>query len=370
MFSDLMNLPGAVEAVGADAGVAAHYGNPFVEQRELAQGRLIVDLSNRAVLSVGGPDRLTWIDSISSQSIAKLAPGDSSETLFLDPNGRVEHAAKLVDDGDTLWMLVEAASAAPLLTYLTRMRFMLRVEPADRSEEFAIVGSMGPTDVVAAVPHGTPLVWRDPWASVSTGGWQYAGAEHPASDWNWTETLVLRTFLTELGRTHTFAGTLAAEALRIAAWRPRASAEVDDKTIPHELDWIRSAVHLNKGCYRGQETIAKVHNLGHPPRRLVMLHLDGSDGSLPEPGAEVSLDGTVVGRITSAGRHFELGPIALAVVKRSTAADATLAVSLGAPDVEEGGRAQVAAAQEIIVPVGAGAVADVPRLPRLGAVKR
>lgn len=367
MSSDLLALPGAVEATGADVGVAAHYGNPFVEQRDLVAGGVLVDLSNRAVLSISGLDRLTWIDSITSQSVAKLAPGESSETLFLDPSGRVEHAAKLVDDGDTLWLLVEQTSAAPLLTYLLRMRFMLRVEPADRTAEFATIGSMGDPDVSAAAPHDVPLTWRDPWASVAAGGWQYARAEHPAADWNWTETLVPRAALAELGRSHAFAGALAADALRIAAWRPRAAAEVDEKTIPHELDWIRSAVHLNKGCYRGQETVAKVHNLGHPPRRLVMLHLDGSDGSLPEPGDEVTLEGTVVGRVTSSARHFELGPIALAVIKRSTAADATLAVtSIDAG----GGQSIVAAAQEIIVPVGAGATADVPRLPRLGAVRR
>ena len=371
--SDLMALPGAVEATGPDAGVAAHYGNPFLEQRELAGGRALVDLSNRAVLAVSGPDRLTWIDSITSQSTKNLAPGVSSETLFLDPSGRVEYAAKLVDDGDTLWMLVEAASAAPLLAYLLRMRFMLNVQPADRTGDYAIVGSMGPSELVAASPHDTPLIWRDPWASVADGGWQYAGVEHPAVDWTWTETLVPRTELIELGSTRAFAGTLAAEALRIAAWRPRAATEVDEKTIPHELDWIRSAVHLNKGCYRGQETVAKVHNLGHPPRRLVLLHLDGSDGSLPEEGDVVSLDGTVVGRVTSPARHFELGPIALAVIKRSTAADATLTVSPGnagaSPD-PSAPRVGIAAAQEIIVPVGAGAVAGVPRLPRLGATTR
>ena len=368
MSSDLLRLAGAVEATAADAGVAAHYGNPFVEQRELAEGAALVDLSNRAVLSIGGVDRLTWIDSITSQSIARLMPGESAETLFLDPSGRIEHAAKLIDDGDTLWLLVEAASAAPLLTYLLRMRFMLRVEPVDRTDEFAIIGSMSAA-VEPALSNGVPLLWRDPWADVAAGGWQYAGAEHPASNWTWTETLVERGDLEGLGATHKFAGTLAAEALRIEAWRPRAATELDDKTIPHELDWIRTAVHLSKGCYRGQETVAKVHNLGHPPRRIVMLHLDGSDGSLPEPGDDVILDGAVVGRITSSARHFQLGPIALAVIKRSTAADATLTVRIGGSD-DDGGRSVIAAAQEIIVPVGAGAVANVPRLPRLGAATR
>ena len=141
--------------------------------------------------------------------------------------------------------------------------------------------------VPAAAPHGVPLVWRDPWGSgVAAGGWQYsAPVEHPASTWTYREVLVEPD--ADLSAMPA-AGTLALEALRIAAWRPRIG-DADERTIPHELDWLRSAVHLSKGCYRGQETVAKVHNLGHPPRRLVMLHLDGSDGVLPARGSSVLL---------------------------------------------------------------------------------
>ena len=78
------------------------------------------------------------------------------------------------------------------------------------------------------------------------------------------------------------AGIWAAEALRVAAWRPRLGFETDHRTIVHEVDWLRTAVHLHKGCYRGQETVARVHNLGRPPRRLVFLHLDGSGHVLPD----------------------------------------------------------------------------------------
>ena len=130
-------------------------------------------------------------------------------------------------------------------------------------------------------------------------------------------------------------GTWASEAARVEAWRPRASHEADHRTIPHELDWLRTAVHLTKGCYRGQESVARVHNLGRPPRRLVMLHLDGSGHLLPEPGAAVhdvvrnadsQEPGRVVGQVTTVARHHELGPVALAVVKRSVPADAELVV--------------------------------------------
>ena len=97
------------------------------------------------------------------------------------------------------------------------------------------------------------------------------------------------------------AGTWAAEALRIAAWRPRLGFETDHRTIAHEVDWLRTAVHLHKGCYRGQETVARVHNLGRPPRRLVFLHLDGSGHTLPARGDARELDGRA-GRLPHLGR--------------------------------------------------------------------
>ncbi|MEO7015658.1 MAG: glycine cleavage T C-terminal barrel domain-containing protein [Leifsonia sp.] len=371
MSSPFLSLPGAVDIAGLgsghDAGIPAHYGNPLGEQRALAEGRAIVDLSDRAVLTITGPDRLSWINSITSQSVAGLQPGESSETLLLDVNGRVEYAVRLFEDGETLWLLVEHDEAEGLLAWLQKMRFLLRVELADRTADLATIGTLGEPALPIAAPNDVPLIWRDPWHAVTPGGHQYARGEHPGADWSWSERLVPRDALPSLVARVTAgefpaAGLLAVEALRIAAWRPRFATEVDEKTIPHELDWLRTAVHLTKGCYRGQETVAKVHNLGHPPRRLVMLHLDGSEGAHPVRGSVVSLDGREIGVVTSSALHYELGPIALAVVKRSADAGATLTVDAGGTPV--------AAAQEVVVPPEAGAEAHVPRLPRLGAVTR
>jgi folate-binding protein YgfZ len=350
-------------------GVAAHYGTPVAEQRALAAGRAIVDLSSRGVLTVTGPDRLTWLHSLTSQSLTGLAPGDSTETLLLDANGRLEHAARVVDDGETTWLLVDRVEAEPLRAWLDRMRFMLRVEVADRSDDVATIGSLGHVElpVPLLAPAGVPVVWVDPWSEVAVGGHSYADAEgHPGREWTAREALVARSDLAALASSDLpAAGTLALEALRIEAWRPRLTTEVDERSIPHELDWMRSAVHLAKGCYRGQETVAKVHNIGHPPRRLVMLHLDGSDSVLPAHGDPVVLaadTGREVGHVTSSAVHHELGPIALALVKRTTDEAAPLAV-LSADIV-------VAASPQTIVPASAGASAGVPRLPRLGAVRR
>ncbi|WP_243855096.1 glycine cleavage T C-terminal barrel domain-containing protein [Diaminobutyricimonas sp. TR449] len=355
MSTEFLSLPGAVGET-----VPQHYGNPIGEQRALAAGRAIVDLSDRAVLTVTGPDRLSWLNSITSQELGALQPGEGAETLVLGVTGRLEHAARVLDDGVSTWLLIDEASA--LESFLLSMRFMLRVEIEDRTAEYATIGTLGEGLVTAAAPNGVPLEWVDPWRQVVAGGHQYAtAAEHPAAEWTYREILVSRSDLGSLTGLPV-AGTLALEALRIAAWRPRFATEVDEKTIPHELDWLRSAVHLNKGCYRGQETVAKVHNLGHPPRRLVMLHLDGTDAVLPEPGNDV-LDGDkVVGHITSVGMHHELGPIALAVIKRMVDPAHPLTVRTSELDV--------AAAQEVIVPPSAGAEANVPRLPRLGAVTR
>jgi hypothetical protein len=367
--SPFLDLPAAVGGQGVDAGVPAHYGNPVSEQRSLIGGA-IVDLSHRSVLQVLGPDRLSWLDSLTSQSIPALSPGESAESLLLDPTGRLEHVLRLIDDGESTWILVEAGDADALLGWLDRMRFMLRVEVADRSADYATIGALVPPgSLPAAAPAGVALVWRDPWRHIVAGGYQYARIEpHPGDDWTWTETLVSRSALADIAEAanrghYRVAGLLAAEALRIAAWRPRLATEADNRSIPHELDWMRSAVHLNKGCYRGQETVAKVHNLGHPPRRLVMLQLDGSESIPVARGDAVILgsgpDAREVGLVTSAANHHELGPIALAVIKRSVPEDAMLSVR--AAD------GPVAAAQEIIVPADAGATAGIVRLPRLGA---
>lgn len=367
-------LPGAVVGDNpAEPGVPLHYGEPSREQRELAAGRAIVDLSGRGVVTVAGPDRLSWIDSLTSQAVARLAPGDSAETLLLDPTGRIEHVIRLVDDGETAWLLVDRDEAAPLAAWFDRMRFMLRVEVADRSEDFATVATLDtPGGGASAVIASAPIVWRDPWQQTQAGGWQYAQtAAHPSLEWRYAEAVIERSALPALLAAAAaagvgVAGSEAVEALRIAAWRPRHATEVDERSIPHELDLLRSSVHLAKGCYRGQETVAKVHNLGHPPRRLVFLHLDGSESVLPRHGDPVvALKGgeqVEVGTVTSSAWHYEDGPIALAVIKRSVPVDLTLTVR------SEG--SLIAAAQDVIVPPGAGAEAGVPRLPRLGATQR
>ncbi|MBM6403127.1 folate-binding protein YgfZ [Phycicoccus sp. CSK15P-2] len=321
--SPLLGRHGAVEAEGPDAGVAAHYGDPMREQRLLAEGLAVVDLSHRGVVTVSGPDRLSWLHSMTTQELTGLAPRESRESLVLSPKGHVEHALHVVDDGATTWVTVEPGSAPALVAWLESMRFMLRVEVADVTDRWAVLGE----PVGAASLEGEPLAWVDPWPGPVGDTATYGPLEgHPAAGRAWRELLVPREGLDTAVGDRPLAGVWAAEALRVVAWRPRVGWETDHRTIPHELDWLRTAVHLHKGCYRGQETVARVHNLGRPPRRLAFLHLDGSGHVLPDAGAAVEAGGREVGRLTSVARHHEDGPVALAVVKRSVPTDVDLLV--------------------------------------------
>jgi len=346
--SPLLARPGAVAAGGVDAGVACHYGEPVLEQRALEQGRAVVDQSHLGVITVTGPDRLSWLDSLCSQDVGKLEPRESTELMILSPQGRIEHVAAAVDDGETTWLIGETAPA--LAAFLDRMRFMLRVEVSDVTSDWAVLGEAISAPGTAA----EPVTWVDDWPHVRDGGTSYADAAAQPAARAWRLVVVPRASLdaqvdARLDAGWMLAGTWGAEAIRIAAHRPRAATEVDDLALPHELDWLRTAVHLHKGCYRGQETVAKVHNVGRPPRRLTLLHLDGSAHVLPEPGAPVFMGGDgsggdgarEAGRVTSVARHHELGPIALAVLKRSTDPHATLTVP------SEGG--PLTATQELIV---------------------
>ncbi|MDQ1482186.1 MAG: tRNA-modifying protein YgfZ [Actinomycetota bacterium] len=320
--SPFLGRPGAVAGEGADAGVAAHYGNPLREQRLLVEGLAAVDLSHRGVVTIAGPDRLSWLHSITTQMLTGLAPRTSVETLVLSPKGHIEHDLHLVDDGETAWLTVEPGTIDALVAWLESMRFMLRVEIRDRSADYAVIGE----PVRAETKAGEPLAWSDPWPHLVGDTAAYSAltepARHPGEDRPWRELIVARDQLEAVLGDRPLAGMWAAEALRVAAWRPRLGFETDQRTIAHEVDWLRTAVHLHKGCYRGQETVARVHNLGRPPRRLVFLHLDGSGHTLPGRGEPIEADGRVVGRLTSVARHHELGPIALAVIKRNTPLDA------------------------------------------------
>jgi hypothetical protein len=335
----VLDINGAVEAEWPDEGVAAHYGDPAREQRAMTEGQVLVDRSNRGVVKVTGQDRLSWLHSLTSQHVERLTPGSTREALVLSPQGQLEHHLTLTDDGTATWIHVEPHTAKALVDYLNSMRFMLRVEVEDLSGVLVVQTLAGPLPADGGVLSRTEAASSGP-ATLLDEGVVAAVTQNPFG----LDLIVPPEVAGKLAETYPVAGLWAFEAARIAAHVARPGLDTDHKTLPHEIGLIESAVHLNKGCYRGQETVARIHNLGHPPRRLVFLHLDGSEDRLPAHGSPLTLaDGTQVGFVGSAARHFELGPIGLGLVKRSVDVNAAL--------LADG----VAAAQEVIVAPEAGA---------------
>lgn len=328
-----------------------HYGSPLREQRALLEKGAIVDLPHLRILRLSGADRLTWLNSITTQKLDTLAPGIGTETLVLDPNGRIEGWLKLVDDGEALWAISELRTDETL-EFLRKMVFMMRVTIEDVSDEFQSIGA------ILTLPDSLPVtqLWTDPWPHIGTGsasyaqvdlGLEVAGEDHPGLETQFVIGIIARADLQATSANDfSMAGFDAWEALRIAAWRPGVN-EIDHKSLVGELDLLRTSVHLAKGCYRGQEAVARVHNLGQPPRRLVFVHLDGSGHIQPEAGAEVLAEvrgaERSVGRLTSVALHWELGPIGLATIKRNLSTEAELSFDLGDD------AARVAGAQEMIV---------------------
>ncbi len=280
---------------GVDKGAIWHFGEPVKEGRALEAGTAWADLSHLDLIAVSGEDRLKWLHDLTTQFLSDLEAGTWKSGMILDPQGHIEYQFNVVDDGTTTWLVLDPGYRDGLLTYLTKMKFMLRVDVRDAREEFAVLRAPGtPTDIggpFALVPRKEINQMRMSFDSVATQ-----------------------------------VGMWALDAERVAAGRPRIGFETDHKSIPNEIGVLNTAVHMNKGCYRGQETVAKIFNLGNPPRRLVMLHLDGSDVGFPAKGTKVENDGVVVGFIGTVARHHELGTIALAIVKRNTPTDATLSV--------------------------------------------
>ena len=368
--SPLLDRPGASPNAEGDPDelVPAHYGDPLREQRLLESAAAVTVLA-RDVVAVTGADRLSWLTTLSSQVLTDLTPGDGGvETLVLDAKGRIVHALAALDDAETLWLVTEAGRGPALVEFLERMRFMLRVEVSVR-DDVAVVAALGERleTAISASPAVCLGVWRDPWPGVVEGGTSYdvgLTRAHPGSNYRAGLALVVEDALgavvdafLAVAPERGLAGSSAWEALRVEAGRPRWAREADERAIPHELDWLRTAVHLTKGCYPGQETVARTLNLGKPPRRLAILQLDGLAGALPEPGAVVRLGERAAGVATSVVRHHDLGPMALALLRRGVPADAALAVEVaesteGAENTESDGPAvltRVDAAQEVLV---------------------
>ena len=271
------------------AGVPWHYGNPFGEQRAPLS---LIDRSNRVILTVTGEERESFLTNLLSKIIA---PG-ATMALDLDANGRAQHEMDVAVTDDAVFLIVSPHEAESLRDYLVSMIFWSKVEIAVSPLKLVTVfGEHTPLEAAfsRAVP-GTPL----------------------RTDYGVTDVeAATEAILQQNGQ---LAGLMCFEAYRVARGEPDHPVDCDEKTIPHEVGlWLAEAVDLNKGCYRGQETVARVENLGRAPRALVVTLLDGSVPVLPTPGTAFELAGRTVGVLGSVVHNYELGPIALATIKAS-----------------------------------------------------
>ncbi len=327
---------------GPDAGAIWHYGDPLGEQRAAESGAVLVDRSHRGVITLTGADRQTWLHSISTQHVAELPDGASTLNLSLDGQGRVEDHWLQTELGGVTYLDTEPWRSGPLLDYLRKMVFWADVTAAPA--DLAVLSLRGPllTDRAVLNALGLDALPTEMSATPLAGGGfvrRTAGAREGQVE---LDVLANRGDVAELQRRLTQAGVRPAgvwayEAHRVEALRARLGVDTDERTIPHEVGWIggpgTGAVHLDKGCYRGQETVARVHNLGKPPRMLALLHLDGSVDR-PTTGDAVLAGGRAVGRLGTVVDHVDLGPVALALLKRGIPADTALST---------GGDAEVAA---------------------------
>lgn len=360
------HVPGASnESDGSVAPTALHYGNPLVEQSRLSTRPGLVDQWDRVAVKISGEQRSSWLNDLISQKVNAIAPGQATFGLILDLQGRVEHYFGISALEDCLILDSPAAQADALVDYLSKMIFWAQVEvtrlpwakltlvgcplapggelfPAAGSGVAGRGGDSLPSDAAGsgAPPAGSgislpaglgALVWRSHSTAVAQSLDLWVPAERVAEAWD----ALSSTELTPAGAPLPV-GRMAWDALRIQAREPILGVDTDERTIPHEVPVFigkgiagatqlgsatdgptEAAVHLNKGCYRGQETVSRVHNLGKSPRVLVLLHLDGSANVLPEPGAVVSAGKKNIGRVGSSTHDADLGPVALALVKRA-----------------------------------------------------
>jgi len=344
----------ALDPASPDVGVAAHYGDPLREQRTLATAAGLVDRSHRGVLAVRGEARAGWLHSLTTQHLTGLAGGQGTELLVLSPHGHLEQHALVAEDGETTWLDTEPGRAGELAAFLDRMRFFTPVTVTDETAGWALLSVVGPRPEPALAALGLGEL-AAPWMAEVPGPKFPAGTVPPgptsryavrplapagAGPSGWArrgrlgvDLLVPRAAVEEVAGRLAAAGVppcglWAYEAVRVAARQPRLGFETDHRTLPAEVGLLAPAVHLEKGCYRGQETIARVHHLGRPPRRLALLHLDGIAAERPPaPHTKVStMDGRVVGFVGTGAHHHELGMVALALVRRNVTVDTSLRV--------------------------------------------
>ncbi|HIW95093.1 MAG TPA: folate-binding protein [Candidatus Corynebacterium gallistercoris] len=324
---------------------AWHYGDPLVEQRRVEQRPGLVDQWDRVAIEVSGEERLTWLNNLISQKVNAIAPGQTTYGLVLDVQGRVQFFFGISCLPEAVVLDVAATHADGLERYLSSMIFWSQVEVRRLDwARLTVVGqsllAAGSSSFVGDATAPPPLPNNLAVDLSSVPHVQMLRTHRlgsiPAVD-VWVPRSEVVAVWDALAESAAPIGRMAYDALRITGRVP-AMEDLDEKTIPHEVPFFlgpeglaqgatqagveadgptSAAVHLNKGCYRGQETVSRVHNLGKSPRVLVLVHLDGSANRLPELGSPVQAGSRAIGRVGTSIHDADYGPVALALVKRS-----------------------------------------------------
>ncbi|HET7444335.1 MAG TPA: glycine cleavage T C-terminal barrel domain-containing protein [Solirubrobacterales bacterium] len=302
------------------------------QYRQLREECGLLERSERAIVAVTGPDAAEYLQGQLTNDVEALEPGDGQYAALLDRKGHMQSDLRVLRvSAEELLLEVEEVAREAVVRHLTMYSIGREVAVADCSEERAVLSLIGPRSAELA---GTAPLPEDACEATAVAGIEVAAAgsaEGIDLVVAASERERLRTALLEAGAVEVSAA--AAEILRIEAGRPRFGAEMGTETMPAEAGIVEQAVSFTKGCYIGQETVARLHYKGKPNRHLRGLRLSAPAA----PGAAVRLGEKEVGRLGSAGVSPALGAIGLAILRREAEPGAEVAVG------EDGVTAEVTA---------------------------
>ncbi|HEX5982718.1 MAG TPA: glycine cleavage T C-terminal barrel domain-containing protein [Solirubrobacterales bacterium] len=303
------------------------------QYRQLREECGLLDRPERGLLVVGGPEAAEYLQGQLTNDTEALEPGDGIYAALLDRKGHMQADMRVLRPGEEpdLWIDLEPEGLEAARRHLQMYKIGREVEVRDAGEEQALFSLIGPRAVEIA---GSAALPEHACETVVVGGAEClavgtaAGIDVfvPAAERDRARDALLAGGAVEVSPE-------AAEILRIEAGRPRFGAEMGTETMPAEAGIVEDAVSFTKGCYIGQETVARLHYKGKPNRHLRGLRL-----SAPAPaGTTLRLGEKEVGRLGSAALSPALGPIGLAILRREAEPGATVAVG------EDGVTAEVVA---------------------------
>ncbi|MGH7149655.1 MAG: YgfZ/GcvT domain-containing protein [Planctomycetota bacterium] len=335
-MADLTTLLTRLGARFRGASDPSDFGDPAAELREAESTFVAGLLPWEGLVRVGGTEAVAFLQRLLSCDLRDLAPGGSTAGCLLSPTGRALAVVLALRTEEEVFLAVETSFARPLAQALERYRFAEAVEIADRSESASWLVLLGPKapDALRAVGIVEPAARgsHSPLPTSERDGRilraDFLGVPEFRLLASREQTAPLLERLLASARGGKPIGTVALEHLRIRAGLPRPGIDLDDSVYPEEVG-LEAALSTSKGCYPGQEVVAKIRTYGGAKRRLVVLRFE--TGARPSRGDPVEADGAEVGRVTSASADVGLAlPLALAIVRREALA--------GSAEIRVGGR--------------------------------